>query len=113
MFRKHESKSVFLLSKILVDCTILFYYLTIDAGTSGGKAAIINGETGKIISYSKKTWDYTIPEDLDPYGAIFNPNEFWEIILLLCKKVRGTSTSREAEVRWIPRKFKITVGKVA
>lgn len=66
----------------LEDC-----YLAIDAGTSGGKAAIISGKNGQILAYTKKTWSYTTPEDLDPHGAIFDPKEFWNIIIELSRKV--------------------------
>ena len=58
------------------------YYLTIDAGTSGGKA-VIGDENGKIVGFAKTKWShlYQIPEDLAPYGHEFDPDLFWNIII--------------------------------
>ncbi|UCG01703.1 MAG: FGGY-family carbohydrate kinase [Candidatus Heimdallarchaeota archaeon] len=58
------------------------YYLTIDAGTSGGKA-VIGNEKGEIVGYAKSKWAhlYRIPEDLAPYGHEFDPNQFWSILI--------------------------------
>ncbi|MFX0016488.1 MAG: FGGY-family carbohydrate kinase [Promethearchaeota archaeon] len=58
------------------------YYLTIDAGTSGGKA-VIGDENGKIVGFAKTKWShlYQIPEDLAPYGHEFDPEKFWNIII--------------------------------
>lgn len=58
------------------------YFLTIDAGTSGGKA-VIGDKNGKIIGFAKSKWShlYHVPEDLAPYGHEFDPNQFWNIII--------------------------------
>lgn len=58
------------------------YFLTIDAGTSGGKA-VIGNEKGEIVGFAKSKWShlYHIPEDLAPYGHEFDPNQFWSIII--------------------------------
>jgi autoinducer 2 (AI-2) kinase len=58
------------------------YFLSIDAGTSGGKAAIID-INGKILGFSKKYWvqNYIITEGLEPYGQEFDADFFWNIIL--------------------------------
>ncbi len=57
------------------------YFLSIDAGTSGGKAAIID-INGKILGFSKIYWDqnYMTTEGLEPYGQEFDADFFWEII---------------------------------
>ncbi len=58
------------------------YYLSLDAGTSGGKAVVLD-DRGYVIGYSKTAWNhlYFIPEDLDPYGSEFKPEQFWDILL--------------------------------
>ncbi|MFX1285602.1 MAG: FGGY-family carbohydrate kinase [Promethearchaeota archaeon] len=64
------------------------YFLTIDAGTSGGKA-VIGNENGQIIGFAKSKWShlYHIPEDLAPYGHEFDPDQFWNIIIKTVKDV--------------------------
>ncbi len=63
------------------------YFLTIDAGTSGGKA-VIGNEDGQILGFSKTKWShlYHVPEDLAPYGHEFDPDQFWNIIIDTIKK---------------------------
>ncbi len=63
------------------------YFLTIDAGTSGGKA-VIGNEDGKILGFAKSKWShlYLVPEDLEPYGHEFDPSQFWKIILSTIKE---------------------------
>jgi autoinducer 2 (AI-2) kinase len=58
------------------------YYLSLDAGTSGGKAVIID-EKGKMKGFSKIPWSqyYMVPEGLEPYGHEFNPDLFWDILV--------------------------------
>jgi autoinducer 2 (AI-2) kinase len=58
------------------------FYLSLDAGTSGGKATIVDGD-GLIRGFSKTAWSqhYTIPEDLDLYGCEFDAEFFWKILL--------------------------------
>lgn len=58
------------------------FYLSLDAGTSGGKATIVDGD-GLIRGFSKTAWSqhYTIPEDLDLYGCEFDADLFWNILL--------------------------------
>lgn len=58
------------------------YFLSIDAGTSGGKVAIID-DKGTQIGFSKSKWAqyYTISEGLDPYGYEFDSSLFWKILL--------------------------------
>lgn len=66
------------------------YFLTIDAGTSGGKAAI-GTENGDIVGFAKSKWShlYRVPEDLAPYGYEFDPNQFWNIIIDTIRKAIG------------------------
>jgi autoinducer 2 (AI-2) kinase len=66
------------------------HYLSIDAGTSGGKAAIAD-ESGKIKGFTKKKWSYTSPEGLEPYGAEFDPEQFWTIILDIVKSAMSNA----------------------
>ncbi|MHA2347133.1 MAG: FGGY-family carbohydrate kinase [Candidatus Hodarchaeales archaeon] len=63
------------------------YYLSLDAGTSGGKSVILN-EHGYVCGFSKTSWSqyYIIPEDLEPYGSEFTPKQFWEMLMLTAKK---------------------------
>ena len=58
------------------------YFLTLDAGTSGGKA-VIGNDKGEIIGFAKTRWVhlYQIPEDLAPYGHEFDPDQFWNILI--------------------------------
>ncbi len=62
------------------------YFLTIDAGTSGGKA-VIGNEKGEIVGFAKSRWShlYRIPEDLAPYGHEFDPDQFWSILIKTIK----------------------------
>ncbi|MHA2245561.1 MAG: FGGY-family carbohydrate kinase [Candidatus Hodarchaeales archaeon] len=66
------------------------YFLTIDAGTSGGKA-VIGNEKGEIVGFAKSRWShlYHIPEDLAPYGHEFDPDQFWNIIINTIRKAIG------------------------
>ena len=63
------------------------YYLSLDAGTSGGKAVVLD-EHGYIKGFSKTPWShhYYIPADLEPYGNEFNADQFWSILLKTAKK---------------------------
>jgi len=58
------------------------YFMTLDAGTSGGKA-VIGNEKGEIVGFAKSKWShlYRIPEDLAPYGHEFDPDQFWSILI--------------------------------
>ncbi|MFW9928384.1 MAG: FGGY family carbohydrate kinase [Candidatus Thorarchaeota archaeon] len=62
------------------------YFLTIDAGTSGCKAGIGDIE-GNIIKVVKTDWTYFSPEELAPYGAEFDPKDFWKKIIFTIKEV--------------------------
>ncbi len=66
------------------------YFLSIDAGTSGGKVSIID-EKGTILGFSKSKWAhyYTITEGLEPYGHEFDPDLFWKLIIDNIKKAVG------------------------
>ena len=71
------------------------YILAIDAGTGAGKCLIVD-ENGKEISSSYKEWQYATPENLDPLGKEFDPNNFWGIICNLIKEAMiGGNISKE------------------
>ena len=62
------------------------YFLTIDAGTSGVKAGI-GIPDGIILKLVKTQWSYYSPKELEPYGVEFDPDDFWQKILLTVKEV--------------------------
>jgi autoinducer 2 (AI-2) kinase len=66
------------------------YFLSIDAGTSGGKVSIID-EKGTILGFAKSKWahHYIITEDLEPYGHEFKPDLFWKLIIDNIKEAIG------------------------
>lgn len=78
------------------------YYLSIDAGTSGGKATILN-EDGQINGFFKSNWShlYRIPEDLEPYGHEFAPNQFWQIIISCIRKAISLAKIDPKEIKAI------------
>ena len=61
------------------------YFIVIDAGTSGVKVGLGTSK-GKIVHVVKTEWSYFSPEELDPYGVEFNPEEFWSKIILTIKE---------------------------
>ncbi|PWI47801.1 hypothetical protein CEE45_09830 [Candidatus Heimdallarchaeota archaeon B3_Heim] len=63
------------------------YYLSLDAGTSGGKAVVLD-DHGYVKGFSKKPWSqhYFIPADLEPYGSEFTAEQFWDILLQTTKE---------------------------
>ncbi|WP_455463345.1 FGGY-family carbohydrate kinase [Candidatus Hodarchaeum mangrovi] len=78
------------------------YYLSLDAGTSGGKAVIID-EIGKIKGFSKIPWSqhYLIPEGLEPYGHEFNPDLFWNILVKCIQQALENASVESREIKAI------------
>jgi len=75
------------------------YFVTLDAGTSGGKA-VIGNDKGEIIGFAKTKWVhlYQIPEDLAPYGHEFNPDQFWNILINTFKEAISSSQIDPSEI---------------
>jgi sugar (pentulose or hexulose) kinase len=78
------------------------YFLTIDAGTSGGKA-VIGNSNGEIVGFTKSKWShlYRVPEDLAPYGHEFDPDQFWNIIIDTVKTTIGKAQIDAHEIKAI------------
>lgn len=60
------------------------YYLALDAGTSGGRAALFD-RTGKPLAEASRAWSYHAPPDAAPWGRAFDADRFWS---LLCQAAR-------------------------
>jgi autoinducer 2 (AI-2) kinase len=73
------------------------YFLTLDAGTSGGKCAIID-EKGKFRSIIKTAWSYVSVEELEPYGFMFYPDQFWQILLRLMVTAIGRAKISPSDI---------------
>ncbi|MFX1506245.1 MAG: FGGY-family carbohydrate kinase [Promethearchaeota archaeon] len=75
------------------------YFVTLDAGTSGGKA-VIGNDKGEIIGFAKTKWVhlYQIPEDLAPYGHEFNPTQFWNILISTLKDAISSAQIDPSEI---------------
>jgi autoinducer 2 (AI-2) kinase len=75
------------------------FYLSLDAGTSGGKATIVDGN-GLIKGFSKTAWShhYTIPEDLDLYGCEFDADLFWNILLQNSKQAISKASINSKDI---------------
>ncbi|MFW9779712.1 MAG: FGGY family carbohydrate kinase, partial [Candidatus Heimdallarchaeota archaeon] len=73
------------------------YYLTLDAGTSGGKCAIID-EKGEFCSIIKTAWSYVPVEELEPYGFMFHPDQFWQILLRLMVTAIGRAKISPSDI---------------
>jgi autoinducer 2 (AI-2) kinase len=69
---------------------LAYYYLSIDAGSSGCKVALADSNA-KFLAIEKTEWTYFSPEDLEPFGVEFNASEFWNIILTTIKHVINKS----------------------
>ncbi|UCE14438.1 MAG: hypothetical protein JSV04_04490, partial [Candidatus Heimdallarchaeota archaeon] len=78
------------------------YFLTIDAGTSGGKA-VVGNENGKIVGYAKSKWShlYHVPEDLAPYGHEFDPDLFWDLIISTITDAVGSAQIDPRDIKAI------------
>ena len=78
------------------------YYLSLDAGTSGGKATIVD-ENCIVAGFSKSPWNqhYTVPEDLDPYGCEFDPELFWKILLQNAKEAINKAKISPSDIKAI------------
>ncbi len=76
------------------------YYLSLDAGTSGGKAVVLD-EHGSIKGFSKTAWShhYFIPDDLEPYGSEFRPDQFWDILLQTAKMAINRSQIPPGDIK--------------
>jgi autoinducer 2 (AI-2) kinase len=76
------------------------YFLSLDAGTSGGKATVVS-EDGNVVGFSKKRWNqhYTSPEDLDPYGCEFDPELFWNMLLQSAKEAIKSSQISPRDIK--------------
>ncbi|MHB0875002.1 MAG: FGGY family carbohydrate kinase [Anaerolineae bacterium] len=61
-------------------------FLALDAGTSGGRAVIIDA-AGVQRAEAIRPWGYFAPEDAAPWGREFDPAAFWS---LLCDAARET-----------------------
>jgi sugar (pentulose or hexulose) kinase len=59
-------------------------FLTLDAGTSRGCAALFD-EAGHLLGQAVQTWQYEAPNDCALLGREFRPDEFW---LILCDAAR-------------------------
>ena len=62
-----------------------FYFLTLDAGTSGGRAAIFDG-MGRQAAVAAAAWDYERPADAAPWGRAFDAGRFWNILAGLARQ---------------------------
>jgi sugar (pentulose or hexulose) kinase len=67
-----------------------YYYLSIDAGSSGCKVALAD-KNANFLSIVKSEWSYFSPEDLEPFGVEFIANKFWNIILTTIKQAINQS----------------------
>jgi autoinducer 2 (AI-2) kinase len=63
-----------------------YYYLSIDAGSSGCKVALAD-RNAIFLALKKSEWSYFSPEDLEPFGVEFNADKFWNIIISTIKQV--------------------------
>jgi autoinducer 2 (AI-2) kinase len=71
--------------------------LTLDAGTSGGRAAIFDA-AGRLIGVASQPWRYTTPAEAAPWGRAFDPDEFWAILCGLTRQVLAKTATRPAEI---------------
>ncbi|MFX0092822.1 MAG: FGGY family carbohydrate kinase, partial [Candidatus Hodarchaeota archaeon] len=65
------------------------YYLIVDFGSSTIKVTV-GDVKGKIRGFAKTNTVYFTPEELEPHGAEFNPDQIWNIVI---------QTAREAIAR--------------
>ncbi|MHA1976706.1 MAG: FGGY-family carbohydrate kinase [Candidatus Hodarchaeales archaeon] len=76
------------------------YYLSLDAGTSGGKAVVLDNH-GYVKGFSKTPWSqhYFVPADLEPYGSEFTPKQFWDILLQTTRNAIINSKISSRDIR--------------
>jgi autoinducer 2 (AI-2) kinase len=60
-------------------------FLTLDAGTSGGRAAIFD-VMGRQLAVAAAAWDYETPPDAAPWGRAFDAGRFWGILTGLTRQ---------------------------
>ena len=70
------------------------FYLVLDAGTGGGRAALFDGR-GQLIRRAYRAWTYRTPPGMEPYGKEFEASEFWSLLCQACREaLSGIDRSR-------------------
>ncbi len=60
-------------------------FLTLDAGTSGGRAALFD-PGGRQLTVAAAAWGYQTPPDAAPWGRAFDARQFWGILAGLTRQ---------------------------
>lgn len=60
-------------------------FLTLDAGTSGGRATLFD-LNGRQLAGAAAAWDYETPPDAAPWGRAFDAGRFWGILTGLTRQ---------------------------
>jgi sugar (pentulose or hexulose) kinase len=73
------------------------YVLTVDAGSSGGRALVFDLR-GNVLSSVARGWTYDVPGDVAPMGKEFDPDVFWGYICQLVSQAIREAAVTPADI---------------
>lgn len=72
-------------------------FLALDAGTSGGRAALFERH-GRLLAVASTAWSYDAPAEAAPWGRSFDPRRFWDTLAGLARQVLAEGDVSPAQV---------------